>query len=258
MFLKQLLVRSSSPLLVGAKLNRSSNFLILFSSRSFASDASKETTKRRPFTQELKPFKVMKLSGFDSTLKGMKVLDRDKFKQKIKLPAIRIRKHDFNVLKRLLRQFALELSANTKKLQDIDDTYKYVLLDPAQFELSKLSEETKKELLEVLASEASQDVESKSNDERLAKLVNYLDVELTYDDFKFDDIMRAVIPDELLNENVNVKGYSVIGHIAHFNLRDKILDYKHMIGKQQTSNTILMNSYGSQRVRVRTSTVQEL
>ena len=173
----------------------------------------------------------MKLAGFDSSLKGMKVLDREKFKQKIKIPAIRIRKHEFNALKRILRPFALELSANTKKLQDIDDTYKYVLLDPSEFEFSKLNDEMKKELLDVLASDVSQDTESKSNDERLAKLIKYLDVELTYEDFKFDDIMRAVIPDDLLSENVNVKGYSVIGHIAHFNLRDKILEYKNMIGK---------------------------
>ena len=59
-------------------------------------------------------------------------------------------------------------------------------------------------------------------------------IELVYSDFKFDDIMRAVIPDELLNDNVNVKSYSVIGHIAHFNLRDKILDYKTLIGKFET------------------------
>ena len=55
-------------------------------------------------------------------------------------------------------------------------------------------------------------------------------IELNYNDYKFDDIMKAVIPDDLLNENVNVKSYSIIGHIAHFNLRDKVLDYKSLIG----------------------------
>lgn len=53
---------------------------------------------------------------------------------------------------------------------------------------------------------------------------------VTYEDLKFEDVLKAILPDSILNENINAKSYSIIGHVAHFNLRDKILDYKHIIG----------------------------
>lgn len=54
---------------------------------------------------------------------------------------------------------------------------------------------------------------------------------IAYEDLKFEDVLKAILPDDILNENISAKSYSIIGHIAHFNLRDKILDYKEIIGK---------------------------
>lgn len=54
---------------------------------------------------------------------------------------------------------------------------------------------------------------------------------INYDDLKFEDVLKAILPDAIQNENISAKSYSIIGHVAHFNLRDKILDYKGIIGK---------------------------
>ena len=67
--------------------------------------------------------------------------------------------------------------------------------------------------------------------ENLCDSIEKLSLELKYVDLKFEDVMKAILPDDLLNENITAKGYSVIGHIAHFNLKEKILDYKHIIGE---------------------------
>ena len=168
---------------------------------------------------------IMKLKLNNAELKGMKELDREKFRLNIKVPAIKLKKFDYHKLKSLLKHFALDLTPTLKKLQDVDDTHKYILLDPDQFDLKSLNEDLRANLIESLKKINKSDANI-----QLESVFEYLDVQLTYEDFKFDDIMRAVIPDELLNENVNVKGYSIIGHIAHFNLKDKILDYKNLIG----------------------------
>lgn len=61
-------------------------------------------------------------------------------------------------------------------------------------------------------------------------LVEKMQIEVTYEDLKFEDVLKAILPDNILNENISAKSYSIIGHIAHFNLRDEILDFKNIIG----------------------------
>jgi tRNA G37 N-methylase Trm5 len=74
-------------------------------------------------------------------------------------------------------------------------------------------------------------VKRDDGEQKLDDFLEKINVELNYEDLRFEDVMKAILPDDLLNENITAKGYSVIGHIAHFNLREKILDYKHLIGK---------------------------
>ena len=51
---------------------------------------------------------------------------------------------------------------------------------------------------------------------------------LSYDDWHYTDIMKSVIPSDLLDEMPH--GYSAVGHIIHFNLREQFLPYKHLVG----------------------------
>jgi len=50
-------------------------------------------------------------------------------------------------------------------------------------------------------------------------------VKLTYENFSYDDILDAVLPAETA-----FGGFSIIGHIAHLNLRENLLEYKNIIG----------------------------
>ena len=173
------------------------------------------------------PNSKMKIT-FDQRLKGMTKIDRDLFKTKINVPVVKVKKTDYSQVKKLLKKYTLESVVSCKKHQDLDtedsfhDSHKYIFLDPDTFSKETLDETSKRDLIEVFKND-----NAKSNPE---DFIEIKEIQLEYEDFKFDDVIRAVIPDNLLNENVNVKGYSIIGHIAHFNLRDKILDYKYLIG----------------------------
>ncbi|KAK6465662.1 Met-10+ like-protein-domain-containing protein [Scheffersomyces coipomensis] len=52
---------------------------------------------------------------------------------------------------------------------------------------------------------------------------------LTYDYWKPDDILRAILPEELLDEIPS--GFAQAGHIAHLNLRDEFKPYGSLIGQ---------------------------
>jgi len=56
------------------------------------------------------------------------------------------------------------------------------------------------------------------------------DIKLDYDYFTYSDIMNAVIPppDEKVHDEIPT-GFSQAGHVAHLNLRDRYLPYKHII-----------------------------
>lgn len=171
----------------------------------------------------------MKLA-FDPSLKGMKVLNKELFKLNLEVPAIKIRKNDYTKARKIFKAYLLE-SVNLKRYQDLNPedplskTHKYVVLDPEEFELENLEQNVKDEFLNLIKQDQKQD----SNNPK--SLIENLPIEVSYDDLKFDDVMKAIIPDNLLNENIGVKGYSIIGHIAHFNLRDQVLDYKNIIGE---------------------------
>ena len=194
----------------------------LYKSSSIASQLQKQEEKIK-----------MKLV-FDPRLKGIKELDeaaKRLFDLHIDLPAIKVRKSDYTEARKLLRDHAFDSVNHYKKYQDLPSedrlstTHKYILLDADTFRLDALDESFKSQLVALL----SRDEERKRGGE-LSSYVDKLEISVGYEDVKFEDVIRAIIPDDLLNENVNIKGYSIVGHVAHFNLRDKVLAYKHLIG----------------------------
>ncbi|ODQ63233.1 hypothetical protein NADFUDRAFT_48142, partial [Nadsonia fulvescens var. elongata DSM 6958] len=61
-----------------------------------------------------------------------------------------------------------------------------------------------------------------------AKIIPYTLV-LDYTHWRADEILSAILPEKLLGEVPT--GFTVIGHIAHLNLRDEYLPYKNLIGE---------------------------
>ncbi|BGP53046.1 tRNA(m(1)G37)methyltransferase [Rhodotorula sphaerocarpa] len=67
-------------------------------------------------------------------------------------------------------------------------------------------------------------------------------VELTYDFWTADQILQAVLPEELLDESPTA--FTQVGHIAHLNLRDQYLPHRFLIGqvildKNKTLRTVV-------------------
>ncbi|KAF2400490.1 hypothetical protein EJ06DRAFT_582318 [Trichodelitschia bisporula] len=55
------------------------------------------------------------------------------------------------------------------------------------------------------------------------------DLELDYDYWSYRDIMSSILP---LDEQKDLPtGFTVVGHVAHLNLREPFLPYKHLIGQ---------------------------
>ncbi|KAH9982981.1 Met-10+ like-protein-domain-containing protein [Lactifluus volemus] len=54
-------------------------------------------------------------------------------------------------------------------------------------------------------------------------------IELDYDYWSADDILHAILPEELLDGSPT--GFSIMGHLAHMNLNEEYLPYKYIIGQ---------------------------
>lgn len=167
--------------------------------------------------------------NFDPALKGTKELNKDLFKTQIKVTAVKIKKNDIIQVRRLLKSFSFDSVVNCKRFTIMDpgdnlfESHKYIFLDPETFNYEKLDPKIKEELKIIFQrDESKRGVENPFENKNL---------DLEYNDIKFDDVIKAIIPDDLLKENVNIKGYSIIGHVAHFNLKENILEYKHVIGQ---------------------------
>jgi len=53
--------------------------------------------------------------------------------------------------------------------------------------------------------------------------------QVSYDYWTADEVVRAILPEELLVEAPS--SFTTVGHIAHMNLKDEYLPWKHLIGQ---------------------------
>ena len=142
-------------------------------------------------------------------VRDMKILNRDKFTKTVHIQGVILPVKKLAEVKKPQVKRCLLRIPNTRSIvpcteKAFQGTHKFVLLDPRHSE-------------EFLESQAFSDVKLEVKDVHLT---------LTYNNWSFEEIMRAVLPPE-----APVSGFSLIGHIVHFNLRDEILDYKSIIGK---------------------------
>lgn len=151
-------------------------------------------------------------------VQGMVVLDRTKFDDVLKVPAITIPVKNLHKILKQIKNYGLKLKglSSVVELEKTDPNfkkYKKFLFDPRKItSVSELPAEVKEVLSREKISHSSFEL---------------VDLKLSYDNWNFSEVMQAIMPDSL----EGVAGYSEIGHIAHFNLREKALPYKHIIGK---------------------------
>lgn len=148
-----------------------------------------------------------------SDVRGMTKLDRAAFKKTVSIPVLKVRKEVVNRLMRALKRVALQRPGIKRVLEDPEDgDNRLIMLDPYKMLTVDSFEKAEFAVLEEL------DVNPQ---------LSQYNLELTYENFKSEEVLRAVLPE---GQDVT-SGFSRVGHIAHLNLRDHQLPFKHLIGQ---------------------------
>ncbi|XP_050544765.1 tRNA (guanine(37)-N1)-methyltransferase-like isoform X1 [Daktulosphaira vitifoliae] len=136
-------------------------------------------------------------------VRGMKVFDIEKFSKKISVPTVEIDKENVVIANEILKDKLIKLS-NFKPIRncDYDNNKRVFILDPSKV--------------------------SSFHDLNLNFTENfkYIDLLLGYENWKHEDIIRSVLPEDLM-----LSSYSSIGSIVHVNLKAELLEYKYIIGQ---------------------------
>jgi len=137
-------------------------------------------------------------------VRGMKIFKIDKFTKQVTVPVIVINKNNIQPANKVLKNYIIKLK-NFKSIRGgSDDGELIFFLDPAKF--------------------------SSCDDLNLTCVTNenldYMTIELGYDNWNHDEILKAVLPERSM-----LSSYSLVGSIVHVNLKPELLDYKCIIGQ---------------------------
>lgn len=187
--------------------------LVLYQSKQWSCE-------RYPFPRSFSAMTEIKENHVDTGLfspnpsvRGMVNLDRDAFTKTIQVPALKIRKEIINKVMKTLKHKLIHRPQVKRIIDDPkDDTNKNVLLDPFIVTSEDSFDERDHEIFKQLD---------------ISPQVSQVYLQLTYENFKTDEILEAVLPK---GQDVT-SGFSRVGHIAHMNLRDHQLPYKNLIGQ---------------------------
>ncbi|KAM9477843.1 tRNA (guanine(37)-N(1))-methyltransferase [Clarias gariepinus] len=149
-----------------------------------------------------------------AAVRGMTVLERDAFTQTVLVPAIRIPTPVLNRLVKSLKKVALQRPGLKRVVDDdeADAEHRLLLLDPQSVESAESFGPEEAAALKAFGVEPE---------------IRRYQLKLTYENLKSEEVLRAVLPE---GQDVT-SGFSRVGHIAHMNLRDHQLPYKHLIGQ---------------------------
>lgn len=151
-------------------------------------------------------------------VRGMMVLDKSQFEDILKVPAITVPMKSLNKITKQMKKYGLKVKGLSPvvELEKTDpncSSHKKFLFDPRKV---KSVDDLPDDIKEVLAKENLMPTD-----------FEIYDLKLSYENWNFQEIMQAILPDNI----DGVAGYSEVGHIAHFNLREQALPYKHIIGE---------------------------
>jgi len=165
--------------------------------------SDKSPTSRSPF--ELPP-----------SVRGMKVLDRDAFTVNVSVTGLKVPVKSVAAVRQRYKHWLLKVMRMQPIVELSDDdvdrhSHRLFLFSPNHVKLDDAFGERDRAFLS-------------QNGVDLADIRQF-SVKLTYENFSYSDVLDAVLP----GENA-VGGFSIIGHIAHLNLKDEQLQYKNIIG----------------------------
>ncbi|XP_063839384.1 tRNA (guanine(37)-N1)-methyltransferase [Ostrinia nubilalis] len=164
-------------------------------------------------------------------VRGMKVLDREKFLRNIQVPVLYLKEENLSKIFKQCRPYILKIE-NFKPIMDLQANSSFnkcIYLHPEKVTQWKdIDEESRNVLQQFGVTE---------------KNLTSKEVQLGYENWSYDTIFKAVLPED---EEV-ISGYSQIGHIIHLNLREHLLEYRQVIGqvlldKIKTCRTVVNKS----------------
>ncbi|KAK2588695.1 hypothetical protein KPH14_001588 [Odynerus spinipes] len=142
------------------------------------------------------------------SVRGMTCLDRDAFVTAVEVPSLKLYKVTISKFMPVLKKYLLKIR-NLKPVQTVDDGI-IIYLDPKVVTKFEDITETDRNLLK-----------------DQYKYFGKTQLTLKYENWKSDDILRSVLPEEIEVPT----SFSQVGHIVHINLRDTQLPYKNIIGQ---------------------------
>lgn len=140
-------------------------------------------------------------------------LDKERFRRTVTVPCLTVQKEKLNDVLFYLKPFLFKQT----KIQGVipnstSDETKLVLLNPKLVKsIDDLGEKPARKL-EELGVKREMDVR---------------EVELTYENLSTEDVLKELLP---MTQEL-VSSFSIIGHIAHLNLKEHLLPYKNLIGQ---------------------------
>ncbi|CAG2062516.1 unnamed protein product, partial [Timema podura] len=169
------------------------------------------------------------------SVRGMKKLDRTMFIKQISVPWLEIDSCKVGKAMKNLKKYTLKFE-KFKSLQTIaPSTNELVAINDERPAISNpLTENnTKKKLILnplLVISFNSLDENHRIELENLnisKENLHFSELTLTYDNWGAVEVLKSILPED----QDSVTSYSLIGHIAHVNLRSHVLDYKSIIGE---------------------------
>ncbi|XP_031621059.1 tRNA (guanine(37)-N1)-methyltransferase [Contarinia nasturtii] len=143
-----------------------------------------------------------------SSVRGMTLLDREKFKKIVQIPKLNVTDVNLKSILPHIKRMLLKIQRH-KSIEIENDGTKKLLLHPTAITcFGDLPEEVRN-----LGLNGSH--------------LKWEEFELTYENWTTDDILKAVLP----ADQESCTSYSRIGHIIHVNLKTHLLPYKQLIGE---------------------------
>lgn len=148
-------------------------------------------------------------------VRGMIQLDRDRFTTTVNVPCLKVKNVSIQPVSDILKQYLLKL-AHFKAIRPMEDQHqsdREIFLNPKTItQFSDFTQKDKEKLITFGVNETS---------------FGLSPLRVTYENWSVDDVFSAVLPEG----GNTASSFSLVGHIVHLNLRDELLDYKHVIGE---------------------------
>uniref|UniRef100_A0A8D8ACQ4 tRNA (guanine(37)-N1)-methyltransferase n=1 Tax=Culex pipiens TaxID=7175 RepID=A0A8D8ACQ4_CULPI len=140
-----------------------------------------------------------------AAVRGMTVLEREAFNKQVKVPYLKVPGElNFNTVCLAVKKLLLKM-----------ERYKPVRTEEAKIILHPAGVKSWDDLKELKLDGLDSDC------------LGWQEIQIGFDNWRYDEIFRAVLPED----KEGLSAFSKVGHVIHLNLKDHLLPYKGLIGE---------------------------